>query len=306
MTKHKSVLLQEVIANLPIHDNGVYVDATLGGGGHTLALAQNSKLKAQSLRLVCFDQDQMAIDNFRELLLQEGYQEKEKLQFDKEGIEINLFNENFVNMNKVLNSLKIKKVDGVIADLGISTDQLLDKERGFSYQTGGNLDLRMNQNLQVTAADLLNGLYEKELIKVFKIYADLTWEGKKITKEIVAFRKEKQIKTITDLLQIIKKAVNLKSSRRTEARVLQALRIAVNQELGSLREFLPQVLEALANSCPLLVITFHSGEDRIVKKMFKDWSDRKLGEEQIVYPTLAEIAANSQAKSAKMRIFTKI
>ncbi len=323
MTKHIPVLLDETIENLNLVPGGVYVDATLGGGGHLLAISRKllavSSPASRSLgagwelmthnskpisTIIGLDQDEKAIELFKKRIISEG---GEKLREDKfliNNCEVILKNTNFENLKTVLEELKIKEIHGVVADLGISTDQLEDEGRGFSFKKGKKLDLRMDENLSVSGADLLNALYKKEIIELLQKYGDIR-EAKRIAENIVQFRESQKIETIDDLLTIINKAVNVKRSRNLVARVIQALRIAVNHELVSLHSFLPQVLEPLAQGCSVCIITFHSGEDRIVKRLFRVWSHDHKGDHELVYPTEDEIRKNSKASSAKLRIFTK-
>jgi 16S rRNA (cytosine1402-N4)-methyltransferase len=319
LSKHIPVLLNETIKELELKNEGTFVDATLGGGGHTLKILSNfesssvknansgntsPELKAQSSKLLCFDHDLEAINRFKQVLLEKNYKQVSKNRFEKGGVKVILRHSNFAGLNEILEIEKIKKVDGIIADLGISTDQLEDTARGFSYQKGEQLDLRMDQRITVTGSDLLNGLYKGELIKLFKIYGDIE-NAKRIAEEVIRFRQKQKIETVSDLKQIIKKAVNLKSSRNLFARVIQTLRIAVNQELSSLQQFLPQAFESLAKGCSLCVITFHSGEDRIVKNFYKEQVKNNLAQSDLIYPTDQEIGKNPKASSAKLRILKK-
>lgn len=316
MTKHISVLLQETIDSLHPKQGGVYVDATLGGGGHTLALVkeiQNSKLKTQKTGtsnltpdtcIICFDVNKLAIELFEKRLLDEGF-EKQGEEFKKQNLKLILINKNFDNLKSELERLNIKEVSGVMADLGISTDQLEDSSFGISYKVDGPLDFRLSQDLQVTGGDLLNALYEKELERIFTVYGDLGYDGKKLAKRIVEQRRIKKFEKISDLLQVIEKAVNLNGSRNLNARVFQAIRIAVNGELSSLSSFLPQSFESLASKGTLAIITFHSGEDRIVKNYFKELEKKNFGESKLIYPTQDEIGKNPKSRSAKLRAFLK-
>jgi len=305
-TKHIPVLLKETIENLNIKPSGTYIDATLGGGGHSLKiLTRLEKTKNQKSKMIVIDHDREAIQRFIGELGVRGFVELSKLHFKKENIEVILKHSNFDRLGEILKEEDITSVDGIIADLGISTDQLLDSSRGFSFKKGEKLDLRMDDRLKVTGADLLNALYEKELTKLFKIYGDII-EAKQISAEIIRYRKNRKIEHIDDFLKIIKKAVNLKRSRNLFARAIQALRIAVNHELTSLRKFLPQAFESLANGRTLIIISFHSGEDRIVKNFFYKFTRKGLGVTKLIYPTEDEININQKARAAKMRILNKI
>jgi len=309
-TKHVPVLLQKIIEKIDPKPLGIYIDTTLGGGGHTYGII-NKVLKKHGdlITIVCFDRDQSAIENFSKRIQEDGFEldgkEQYKKEYKKENVVVILVNKNFESLKKTLQQLNIKKVNGIIADLGISTDQLEDHTRGFSYKLDAQLDLRMDTELQVCGADLLNGLYEKELIKILIDFGDLGAEAKRIAQEIVAFRKMQKIQTMEDLLIIINKAVNLTGSRNLAARVVQAIRIVVNRELDSLKSFLPQSLEALDDKGRIAVISFHSGEDRIVKNSFKEWEKKKFGNMDYITPTEQEILKNPKASSAKLRVFSK-
>jgi 16S rRNA (cytosine1402-N4)-methyltransferase len=333
---HKSVLLKESIELLDVV-KGTYVDATLGGGGHTLEIGR--RLKAQGGKVISFDVDEEAIERFGKLLKQKGWNRKGKF-FTKGGVEIGLVRENFANLTKELERLEISKVNGIIADLGMSSDQLEDASRGFSYLKDGPLDMRMDKSLKVTASDLVNGLYEKELIRLFQ-KSDERY-ARRIAKAIVSARKGRPIKTTLHLKQIIQKALPFEQEGRKHRstskmsgmikvnrpsvcqslrrnskaywkkpamRVFQALRIAVNSELSSLQILLPQALEALAAGSCFVVITFHSGEDRIVKNFFREQERLERIEiltKKPVVPSEKELKVNLRARSAKLRAFKKI
>lgn len=186
MTKHKSVLLQKIVEVLNPKNGGVFVDATLGGGGHTLGLISKFEGLNSNLTIICFDQDEEAIRNFENKLIEIGFI-KEGKWFSKNNIKVSLVNSNFENLKQSLEELEIKEIDGFIADLGFSTDQLEDYPRGFSFLQQGDLDMRMDKKSGVKAKDLLNGLYKTELEKLFKEFGDLTWEAKKIAEGVLRF-----------------------------------------------------------------------------------------------------------------------
>jgi len=318
---HKSVLLKESIDFLNIKPNGIYVDCTLGGGGHTLEIVKRLKDKG---KVICFDIDKESINRFDKYLVKDNWN-KDKEKYFKNNVEIILINKNFENIKEYLNQLNLMSVNGVIVDLGVSSDQLENKKRGFSYTKDGPLDMRMDLNLKVKAEDLINGLYEKELEKLFKEQDEKY--AKRIAKAIIYERKKQYIDTTLHLVKIIKYAIpkvrfgRHYRSNNTDVsyywikpvmRVFQALRIAVNSELSSLRNMLPQALETLASgptSGRLVVITFHSGEDRIVKKTFKEWENEgkvKILTKQLVRPDVDEIRNNLRARSAKLRCIEKL
>lgn len=355
---HKPVLLQESIDLLNV-TSGTYVDCTLGGGGHSLEIS--SKLAARGGKVIGFDLDLEAIDRFEKLLKKEGWKKQGKL-FQKGKVEIGLVRGNFSELKAGLESIGVSKVNGIIVDLGLSSDQIEDASRGFSYMKDCPLDMRMDRKLSVTAADLVNGLYESELIKLFK-ESDEKF-AKRIAKAIVYSRKLRPIKTTLHLKQIIQKALpssqrwglrqaslpfpNIGKARlpfeqegrnyhqsdslggktddnkqascqllrrenkaywiKPAMRVFQALRIAVNSELSSLHHLLPQALEALAADSRFVIISYHSGEDRIVKNFFKEHerlSKIEILTKKPIRPSQEEIENNIRARSAKLRAFKK-
>lgn len=320
-TKHIPVLLNEVIELLAPQTGGIYVDATLGGGGHFERMIETAGDNAKTT-FIGFDHDKKAIQRVQDQL---------KLKFGREFTKIReniyelvtdkdrilLINSNFENISKELDLIGIDKVDGIVADLGTSQDQLEDTERGFSFIESGPLDMRMDNRLGVKASDLLKVLSKQELFKLFNNLADLGQEGRQIVDAIVSTREEKEIETTDDLRKIINRAVPLKSvgsrtegignKRNLEARVFQALRIAVNHELFSLQQFLPQAYETLSSSGKLIIISFHSGEDRIVKHYFKDLINQKKADylEKLLIPSPSEIRLNTRSSSAKLRAVIK-
>ncbi len=316
-TIHESVLLKESVDSLEIKKEGIYVDCTLGGGGHTLEIAKRLGEKGGG-RIVAFDVDQNAIKRFAKFLEEKGWIRRDNL-FQKEKVEIVLLNKNFTELKAALKEIEIKKIDGLLADLGLSSDQLEDKARGFSYKEDGPLDMRMDKRLKVTAADLVNGLYKSELEKMFRENDEKF--AKRIASALVRERYKKPIKTTQHLIQTIQKALptrfgnagNKPSVRaylqKPVMRVFQALRIRVNSELNSLHKMLPQALETLRAGGKIVIISFHSGEDRIVKNFFK--KSEKNGQLEIVTkspmePSDDEKKRNPRSSSAKMRIAKKM
>lgn len=326
---HKPVLLQETLNNINPKAGEIFVDCTLGGGGHLKAILEKSK--GDEIIIIAFDIDEEAIERFSRYLIKEGWiNEKinnifEIIKLSKGKQIIFLVRSNFVNLKKVLEELKIEGVRGIIADLGVSSDQLGKVDRGFSYIEDGPLDMRMSKSMKVTAEDLVNGLYKDELESVFKNYGDERY-AKTIAKAIVSERKKRKIQTTLHLVNIINKVLPFKNKgkairfkrvssrsgirvKHPAIRVFQALRIAVNNELDSLRLLLPQMLEALCAGGVGEIISFHSGEDRIVKQFLKN----KLSEGLIdivnkkpVVPGDDEFTKNKRARSAKLRIFKKL
>lgn len=305
MSKHKPVLQKEAIDALKVKPKGIYIDATLGGGGHALRIIE--KFKGEGT-LLCIDLSANAIKAFKEVLTITGYEDKgEYLQSGK--IKVYLENDNYGSLNSILSKYSLEKISGVLADLGLSTDQIYEVP-GVSYLGNSELDMRLNPDLKVTASDLLNGLFKNEMINMFESLSDIDF-AQALVKEIIAQRQEKPITTTKELKSIIQKVVPQQKRRGTkrnpEAKVFQALRIAVNDELNSLRSFLPQALEALSQKGRLVTISFHSGEDRVVKKFIKEKTEEDSIEiiSKIIKPSTLEVKDNPRSASAKMRVIAK-
>lgn len=291
---HIPVMLSEVLANLNIKPGSWYIDCNLGGGGHTEGI-----LKAGG-NVLGIDLDPEAINEVTQ---------KHK-SFIESG-KLILVQDNFSHLSHITQITHISPIQGVLFDLGVSTHQLDTPERGFSFNTDAPLDMRMNPNTQaVTAADLINALHEGELTKLFQKLGEENF-AKPIARKIVEERKNKIIETTDELARII-----LSVRRRTPAdrthpatRIFQALRIAVNDELGSLRDTLPQALEVLAPKGRLVVISFHSLEDRIVKEFFKDEEEKcsiKIITQKPITPTEEEVEVNPRSRSGKLRVAEKV
>ena len=270
---HKPVLLQEVCHYLAVKPQGRYIDATLGGGGHTQEI-----IKGQGL-VLGLDQDPDALNACPHL----------------DGLTPVLAN--FTHLREVAAAKSWTEVDGVLFDLGVSSHQFSTPGRGFSFQLDGPLDMRMDPTLNYTAADLVNTLSDRELEYMFKTYGEEP-QSKQIARKIIQAR---PLTTTRGLAMVIQSD----SQRR---RVFQALRIAVNNELDSLEQALPQALSLLTSGGRIVVISFHSLEDRIVKNQFREWEKSDLGHiltPKPVLPGQDEINLNSKAKSAKLRAFLK-
>lgn len=308
--KHETVLLEETIDNLNINPKGIYVDGTLGGGGHSELIC--SKLSEEGL-LIGIDQDQEALAHARERL------KKHSNRFE-------FVNSNFSNIKEVLAKLGIEKINGIVLDLGVSSYQLDNKERGFSYMQDAKLDMRMDRNRSLTAEEVVNEYSEKELQKIIKLYGEEKWASR-IAKYIVLERKEKEIKTTGDLVEIIKKAIPAGARRNgphPAKRTFQAIRIEVNNELGILEQTVKDVSEVLDEGGRICIITFHSLEDRIIKNVYKELATGcicppelpicrcdnepilKIITRKPVYPSDVEIEVNPRARSAKLRVAEKI
>jgi len=301
------VLSNEVIDYLAVKPEGVYLDATLGDGGHALMVCQ--RLSSQG-RLIGIDQDEDALKRAQENL--KDYHDR-----------VILIKGNFRNIKDLLIELKVYSVDGIIMDLGISSYQVDTPERGFSFHQVGPLDMRMDRSLPVSAARVLNHYSRGELLRVFRDYGEEKWASR-IASFIVEERDKAEIKTTDKLVEIIKAAIPA-AQRRTGGhparRIFQALRLEVNQELESLQQALPQGVEMLANDGRFCIISYHSLEDRQVKHFFKNRSrcscdpklplckcipDLEVLTPRPLYPSKEEIKRNPRSRSARMRVARKI
>lgn len=308
--KHVSVLKNECIEGLQIKPSGTYVDGTFGGGGHAMEII--SRLNGNG-RFVGIDQDQDAVENGRAKL--EPYKEKAQLVRD-----------NFSNIISIMKDLHIVSIDGILLDIGVSSYQLDTGERGFSYMHDAELDMRMDQRNPMTAKRMIAEYSEKELADIIKDYGEERWAAR-IAQFIVAERKIKPIETTGELVEVIKKAVPKgarKDGPHPAKRTFQALRIAVNNELGILEQAIEDMAGLLAPGGRLCIITFHSLEDRIVKQTFhrlehpctcppefpvcvcgKKPSIRVVTRKPIL-PSEEELEFNPRARSAKLRILEKL
>ena len=308
--KHVSVLKNECIEGLQIKSSGTYVDGTFGGGGHAMEVI--SRLNGNG-RFIGIDQDQDAVENGRAKL--EPYKEKAQLVRD-----------NFSNIISIMKDLHIVAVDGILLDIGVSSYQLDTGERGFSYMHDAELDMRMDQRNPMTAKRMIAEYSEKELANIIKDYGEERW-ATRIAQFIVAERKNKPIETTGELVEVIKKAVPKgarKDGPHPAKRTFQALRIAVNNELGILEQAIEDMAGLLASGGRLCIITFHSLEDRIVKQTFhrlehpctcppefpvcvcgKKPSIRVITRKPIL-PSEEELEFNPRARSAKLRILEKL
>lgn len=310
--QHTTVLLRETVDGLAIKPNGIYVDCTLGGAGHSEYLL--SQLNADG-HLYAFDQDQKAINNAKVRL--DEYVAKKQVTFVKA---------NFRELKTELNFLGVTKVDGILYDLGVSSPQLDEAERGFSYHQDAPLDMRMDQDAPLSAYQVVNDYSYHELVKIFFRYGEEKF-SKQIARLIERKRAEKPIKTTGELVDVIKEAIPAPARRKgghPAKRVFQAIRIAVNDELGAIESSLEQAIDILDLEGRVSVITFHSLEDRIVKTMFKEFSTPKdmppglpmvpeefqpilkLVNRKPIIPSDEELQENNRARSAKLRIAEKV
>lgn len=291
---HISVLLKETIEYLQVASGKKYIDGTLGGGGHTFEILK------QGGKVLGLDVDQDAIEYVEEKLRIESGE----LRIDARNLR--LVRGNFKDIDTAARESGFETVDGILLDLGVSGHQFDTAERGFSYQQVGPLDMRMDSTLGVRAMDLVNALSKDELTELFLKLGEENF-ARRIASEIVEKRKMKPIETTGELEAIIRKTIRgQRDTIHPATRVFQALRIAVNDELNSLREVLPKAINLLSPGGRLAVISFHSLEDRIVKHAFLEFAEKGRGTvitKKPVVPSEGEVAANSRSRSAKLRVF---
>ncbi|MCP1185738.1 16S rRNA (cytosine(1402)-N(4))-methyltransferase RsmH [Paenibacillus sp. 1781tsa1] len=316
MFHHITVLKEEATEGLNIKQDGIYVDCTLGGGGHSSVIA--SKLGPGG-RLIALDQDDWALDNAREKLA--AY-----------GDRVTLVKTNFRDLEQVLKDLDVPmkdgapQVDGILYDLGVSSPQFDEGERGFSYNHDAPLDMRMDQDAMLTAKEIVNEWPEEEIARILYRYGEEKF-SRRIARVIVGKRAQSTIETTGELVELIKEGIPA-AARRTGGhpakRSFQALRIAVNDELGAFEEGLHQAVRCLAPGGRVSVITFHSLEDRICKQIFSSYLEKctcppdfplcvcggkgtlRLVNRKPLSPTETELAENSRARSAKLRVAEKL
>ena len=307
--KHISVLLDETIDGLDIKPDGIYVDGTLGGGGHSYEILKRLSPKG---RLIGIDQDGEALKAAGERLK----------EFENQ---ITLVRSNYCEIDKVLKELNVEKVDGILLDIGVSSYQLDNLERGFSYKSDAPLDMRMDTRQELTAADVVNTYSENELFKIIKDYGEDKF-AKNIAKHIVLARKEKPLETTKELSEVIKRAIPMKVQAKgghPAKKTFQAIRVEVNQELTVLKESIDKMIDLLKPNGRICIITFHSLEDRIVKTKFREnenpctcppnfpvcvcgkKSKGKVITRKPIIPSEDEIEENKRAKSSKLRIFER-
>lgn len=305
MSEHITVLKETAINYLNIKPEGTYVDATLGGGGHSEAILKHLK----NGRLFAFDQDQEAIERAKARLASFA--------------NVTIIQDNFVNIKARLQELSVTQMDGILFDLGVSSFQFDTPERGFSYQFDHRLDMRMDQRGALTAADIVNTYSEKDLAHILFQYGEEPF-ARIIARKIIQRRAEKPIETTFELVEVIKRSLPDKVLRKKghpAKQTFQALRIAVNDELGVLRRALNDAVTMLAPGGRIVTIAFHSLEDRICKTLFRDLSSISVPKgvmilptekpilslitRHVVSPSEAEISANNRAKSAKLRAAEK-
>lgn len=310
MFDHTTVLLKETVDGLNIRPNGIYVDCTLGGAGHSEYLV---KQLSENGRLICFDQDTVAIENA-------------KIRLAPYLDRVTFVHSNFRYLKEELMNLQIEQVDGILYDLGVSSPQLDTPERGFSYHHDAPLDMRMDQTAELTAFHVINEWAYEDLVRIFFRYGEEKF-SKQVARKIEEARKTAPIETTAQLVELIKEGIPA-AARRTGGhpakRIFQAIRIAVNDELGSAEQSLVDAIDLIKVGGRISVITFHSLEDRLTKTIFKESSSLpdlppglpiipehmkpilKLVTKKPILPSDEELQANNRARSAKLRIAEKI
>ena len=298
MMYHNPVLLNESISGLNINPSGIYVDVTYGGGGHSQEILKNLNSKG---KLIAFDQDQDAIEN------------------KSNDRRLNLIKSNFKYLNNFLNYFQIKEIDGLLADFGISSHQIDNKNRGFSTRFNSELDMRMNKTQKIDAKIIINDYDEDQLEYIFKNFGELK-NYKKVTEKIISERTKRSIDTTGDLKKILAPLVKVKDENKFLAQVFQSIRIEVNDELEVISNLLSDSSKYIKKGGRLVCISYHSLEDRIVKKFIQNGgynnqveSDfygnknvifKKIG--KMITPSSEEIKLNNRSRSAKLRIAEKI
>lgn len=305
--KHYSVLLEETIEQLQVRPDGIYVDGTLGGGGHANEVCR----RLTTGHFYGIDQDDAAIEAAGKRL--EGYGEK-----------VTIIRDNYCNMKAALAGYHVEKVDGIVLDLGVSSYQLDTEERGFSYRFDAPLDMRMDKRSSLTARDILNGYSETELFHIIRDYGEDQF-AKNIAKHIVRARQEKPIETTFELNEVIKAAIpaKMRQNGHPSKQTFQAIRIECNKELDVLKNSLDEFIDMLNPGGRLCIITFHSLEDRIVKAAFRKnenpctcppefpvcvcgkKSKGRVITKKPILPGVEELEENSRSKSAKLRVFQR-
>ena len=295
---HVSVLLEEAIQGLNLKEDGIYVDCTLGYAGHSSEILKRIRRGC----LFAFDQDSDAIKYSTERL-------------SKIGDNFTIIYSNFVNLKEELEKRNVTKVDGILFDLGVSSVQLDETERGFSYHNDAHLDMRMDKNNPLSAYDVVNNYDEKALSDIFFKYGEEKY-SRSIARNIVKYRETKKIESTLELVEIIKNSMPMKAKRdkHPARKVFQAIRIEVNHELDILEKAMNDALSILNIGGRLAVITFHSLEDRIIKNIFKEkthidekyMSSYRLVNNKAIIPSEEELELNNRSRSAKLRIIERI
>ncbi len=293
--KHLPVMVKEVLDWLNLKEGHLYVDCTLGGGGHSKAILEKTKGR---VRILGIDRDEEALEIA-----------KDQLKVYKN--QVIFVRDNFKNLSQILKHHRIERADGILYDLGMSSLQVDSPERGFSFRYSAPLDMRMDKHQELTAAKIINEATESELEEIFYRFGEERW-AKRIAKFIISQRKTFPITTTQDLVEVARKAipsgVRHKGKIHFATKIFQALRIKVNDELKNLDEALRDSLYLLSSSGRICVISYHSLEDRLVKRKFKEAEGKQLKilTKKVIKPSLDEIKINPRARSAKLRVVEKI
>ena len=286
---HLPVMLNEIDQYLITKDTGYYVDCTFGGGGHSLYLLNKHK----GIKIIAFDQDTDSLKRF-----------KENPEVQKFKDRIIFCHDNFRNIEKKLKELNISKINGLLADLGVSSKQLDDKTRGFSFNSNDLLDMRMNKEQELTAYEVVNTFGKEKLQDIFFKYGEESL-SKQIAQKIVEERIKGNIKTCNQLTDIVCKVKWARGKINPATKIFQALRIYVNDELGSLRDMLNSIANVLNTGARAAILTYHSLEDRTVKQNFKENINLKIINKKVITAGEEEIKINPRSRSAKLRIAEK-
>lgn len=305
--KHKTVLLKETVDGLNIKENGIYVDGTLGGAGHSIEILK----RLNGGTLICIDRDMDAINS--SVLKLEEYEKNNN---------IIVINGNHEDIPNLIKSVGINTVDGILLDLGMSSYQIDNGSRGFSYMNDGVLDMRMDQNAPLTAKDVINNYSEEELVRIFIEFGEEKF-AKKIVSKIIEVRKQREIKTTNELVELIDTVKPFSKKGHKAKQVFQALRIEVNKEIVNLKDSIISMGKVLNTNGRLSIITFHSLEDKAIKSAYKELEGickcpndlpvcvcgveriGKIINKKAILPSKEELEENSRSRSAKLRIFEK-
>lgn len=305
--KHKTVLLKETVDGLNIKENGIYVDGTLGGAGHSIEILK----RLNGGTLICIDRDMDAINS--SVLKLEEYEKNNN---------IIVINGNHEDIPNLIKSVGINTVDGILLDLGMSSYQIDNGSRGFSYMNDGVLDMRMDQNAPLTAKDVINNYSEEELVRIFIEFGEEKF-AKKIVSKIIEVRKQREIKTTNELVELIDSVKPFSKKGHKAKQVFQALRIEVNKEIVNLKDSIISMGKVLNTDGRLSIITFHSLEDKAIKSAYKELEGickcpndlpvcvcgveriGKIINKKAILPSKEELEENSRSRSAKLRIFEK-
>lgn len=305
--KHKTVLLKETVDGLNIKENGIYVDGTLGGAGHSIEILK----RLNGGTLICIDRDMDAINS--SVLKLEEYEKNNN---------IIVINGNHEDIPNLIKSVGINTVDGILLDLGMSSYQIDNGSRGFSYMNDGVLDMRMDQNAPLTAKDVINNYSEEELVRIFIEFGEEKF-AKKIVSKIIEVRKQREIKTTNELVELIDTVKPFSKKGHKAKQVFQALRIEVNKEIVNLKDSIISMGKVLNTDGRLSIITFHSLEDKAIKSAYKELEGickcpndlpvcvcgveriGKIINKKAILPSKEELEENSRSRSAKLRIFEK-